>query len=50
MNNSNLEKQATMGVQEAIAWHTVAIDVSLASKYSPDWGTGSLVRFLHIKV
>ena len=33
-----------MGVQEAIAWHTVAIDVSLSSKDNPDWGTGSLVK------
>ena len=44
MNSSDLEKQAIIGVQEAIAWHTVAIDVSLGSKDNPDWGTGSLVK------
>lgn len=44
MNSFDLEKQAIIGVQEAIAWHTVAIDISLASKDSPDWGTGSLVK------
>ena len=43
MNNSELEKQAITGVNEAIGWHTVAIDVSLGSKNNPDWGTGSLV-------
>jgi hypothetical protein len=44
MNTSELEKQALIGVQEAIAWHTVAIDISLGSKDNPDWGTGSLVK------
>ena len=44
MNNSELEKQALIGVQEVIAWHTVAIDISLGSKNNPDWGTGSLVE------
>ena len=42
-DNSELERQAIIGVREAIGWHTVAIDVSLGSKTRPDWCTGSLV-------
>jgi hypothetical protein len=42
-NKSDLDEQALTGVYEAIAWHTIAIDVSLGSKNNPDWGTGSLV-------
>ena len=49
MDEYELENQASIAVQEAIAWHTLAIDVSLANKDNPDkskpdWGTGSLIR------
>ena len=44
MVNIDLEEWAVKAVYEAIAWHTAAIDVSLASKEQPDWGTGSLVK------
>jgi hypothetical protein len=49
MDEYESETQASIAVQEAIAWHTLAIDVSLANKDNPDknkpdWGTGSLIR------
>jgi hypothetical protein len=49
MDEYELERQAEIAVHEAIAWYTLAIDVSLANKDNPDktkpdWGTGSLLR------
>jgi len=32
MNNKDLKEQAAKAFQEAIAWHTVTIDISLALK------------------
>jgi hypothetical protein len=44
MDDRDLEEYAAKGVQERVAWHTVAVDVSLASRDQPKWGTGSLVE------
>lgn len=44
MTIQDLDEQAFRGVCEAIASHTVVIDVSLVSKQKPDWGTGSLIK------
>jgi hypothetical protein len=44
MPSQDLEEQAAKAVQEAVAWHTVAVDVSLALKTQPEWGTGSLIK------
>ncbi|RJP29704.1 MAG: hypothetical protein C4533_01580 [Candidatus Omnitrophota bacterium] len=43
MKNLDLEKNAIKGIREAIAWHTIIVDVSLANT-SLGWGTGTLLE------
>jgi hypothetical protein len=40
-----IEEQTRKAIHEATSWYTVAIDVSLASKGSLAWGTGSILKF-----
>lgn len=43
--NPVIEEQTKKAIEETTSWYTVAIDVSLASSASPDWGTGSILKF-----
>lgn len=44
MDSWTLREHARTAIEEAVAWYTVAIDVSLASENGPNWGTGSLIQ------
>ncbi len=43
MDDRTLEEEARKGITEAVSWHIMAIDVSVAAK-NPEIGTGTLVQ------